>query len=48
MAMWPLNIFPSFIVPLLLMAHIAVFLQLAKQRRPAANTVAGATSATAL
>ena len=35
MAMWPLNLFPSFIVPLLLMAHIAVFLQLAVQRREA-------------
>ena len=33
MALWPLNIFPSFIVPLFIMLHTAVFLQLAAKRQ---------------
>ncbi len=37
MALWPLNIFPSFIVPFFIMLHAAVFLQLAALRR--ADTV---------
>ena len=38
MALWPLSIFPSFIVPLFIMLHAAVFLQLAANRKAVAAT----------
>ena len=43
MALWPLNIFPSFLVPLFIMLHAAVFLQLAARRRAdrTTDTVSG-------
>ena len=49
MALWPLNIFPGFFVPIFIMLHAAVFLQLAVRRKAiAADETTGQATATSL
>ncbi len=43
MEVWPLSIFPTFIVPLFLMAHLAVLFQVLARRDQAARSAAPAT-----
>lgn len=47
MSVWPLNIFPSFGVPIFIMMHLTVFLKVAALRRAAAGQPVGALRAAA-
>lgn len=42
MEVWPLNLFPSFFVPLFIIAHVVVLLKVRALRREAANPIGGA------